>query len=46
MYSKKSVEPRMKPWRTPTLTEYFCEDFPSRKTQKPSITKKRRNKAK
>ena len=32
MYSKKSVEPRMDPWGTQGLTEYSCEDFPSRTT--------------
>ena len=28
MYSRKSVRPRMEPWGTPALTEYYCEDFP------------------
>ena len=32
MYSRKSVCPRMKPWGTPALTEYSCEDVPSRTT--------------
>ena len=30
MYSRKSVGLRMDPERTPTLTGYSCEDFPSR----------------
>ena len=30
MYSRKSVGPRIDPWRTPALTGYFCEDFPPR----------------
>ena len=29
MYSRKSVEPRIKPWGTSTLTGYACKDFPS-----------------
>ena len=33
MYSTKSVGPRMKLWRTPALTGYSCEDFPSRTTR-------------
>ena len=33
MYSRKSVGLRMEPWRTPTLTGYSCEDFPSRTTK-------------
>ena len=28
IYGRKSVEPRMEPWRTPPLTEYSLEDFP------------------
>ena len=32
MYSRKSVGPRMKPWLTPALTRYSCEDFLSRTT--------------
>ena len=32
MYSRKSVGPRMKPWGTPTITGYSCEDFPTRTT--------------
>ena len=31
--SRKSVRPIMEPWRTPTLTGYSWEDFPSRTTQ-------------
>ena len=42
MYSRKNLGPRMDPWGTPALTEYSCEDVPSRTTQ---ITEKRRNKA-
>ena len=34
MYNRKSVEPRMESWGTPALTEYFCEEFPSRTTQR------------
>ena len=34
MYSNKSVGPRMDPWKTPALTEYACEDVPSRTTQR------------
>ena len=30
---RKSVGPKMDPWRTPALTGYTCEDFPSRTTQ-------------
>ena len=33
MYSGKSVVPRMDLCRTPTLTGYSCEDFPSKTTQ-------------
>ena len=33
MYSMKRVVPRMKPWGTPALTEYSCEDFLSRTTR-------------
>ena len=36
----------MDPWGTPALTTYPWEDFPSRTICKPSITEKRRNKAK
>ena len=32
MYSKKSVRSKMKPWGTPVLTEFSCEDFPTRTT--------------
>ena len=32
MYSRKSVGQRMKPWGTLALTQYSCEDFPSRTT--------------
>ena len=30
MYSRESVGPRNDPWGTPALTEYSCEEFPSR----------------
>ena len=40
MYSRKSVGPRMEPWRAPALTGYFCEDFPSRATQSRLLLKK------
>ena len=40
MYSKKSVGPRMEPWRTPALTRYSCEDFPSRTTQSCPLLRK------
>ena len=33
MYSRKSVGPRMEPWRIPAFTGYSCEDFPCRTTQ-------------
>ena len=33
MYSRKTVGPRMKPWGTPALAGYSCEDFPSRTAQ-------------
>ena len=33
MYSRKSVRPRMEPWRTPALTGYSCADLPSRNTR-------------
>ena len=36
---------KMKPWGIPAVTGYSSEDFPSRTTFKPSITKKRPNKA-
>ena len=32
MYSRKGVGPRMESWETPVLTEYSCEEFPSRTT--------------
>ena len=32
MYSRKSVGPRIDPCRTPALTGYSCDDFPSRTT--------------
>ena len=32
MYSRKSAGPRMDPRKTPALTEYSYEDFPSRTT--------------
>ena len=40
MYSKKSVGPIMGPWRTPALTGYSCEDFPSRTTQRCLLLRK------
>ena len=30
MYGKKSIEPRMEPWGTKTLTGYSSKDFPLR----------------
>ena len=33
MYIRKSVGTRMKPWGTPALTGYSCEDVPSKTTQ-------------
>ena len=33
MSSRKSVGPRMESSRTPVLTGYSCEDFPSRTTR-------------
>ena len=33
MYSGTSVGPRTEPCGTPALTEYFCEEFPSRTTR-------------
>ena len=32
MYSRKSVGRRMKPYGTPALTGYCCEDFPFKTT--------------
>ena len=32
MYIRKNVGPRLEPSGTPALTEYYCEDFPSRTT--------------
>ena len=32
MYSRKSLGPRIKPWGSPALTGYSCEDFSSRTT--------------
>ena len=43
MYSRKTVGPGIDPRGTPALTQYSCEEWPSRK---PPITEKRRNKAK
>ena len=33
MHGGKCVGPRMDPWETPAITEYSCEDVPSRTTQ-------------
>ena len=45
MYSRKSVEPRMDPWGTPTLTLTpaldFTEDFPSRTSWSPVLLRKK-----
>ena len=32
MYSGENIGPKVEPWGTSALTEYFCEDFPSRTT--------------
>ena len=40
MYSRKSAEPRMKPWGKPALTDYSCEDFPSRSIQSNLLLRK------
>ena len=40
MYSRKSVGPRMEPLGTPTLTGYFCEDFPLRTTRSRLLLRK------
>ena len=41
MYSRKSVEPKMEPKRTPALTGYSCADFPSRKNYRKLLLKKK-----
>ena len=46
MYSRKSVWPRIEPWGTPALTGYSFWRLPIQNHLKPSITEKRRNKAK
>ena len=45
MYSRKGVGPRMEPWVTPTLIGSSFEDS-IQNHSKPSITEKRRNRAK
>ena len=40
IYSRKSVGPSMQPSGTPVLTEYFCENFPSRTTRSHRLVKK------
>ena len=30
MYSRKSLGPRIEPWKTAALTGYSCEDYPPR----------------
>ena len=40
MHGRKSVRPRMDPWGTLALTEYSCEDFPSRTTQSNLLLRK------
>ena len=40
MYNRKSAGPRMEPWRTPALTGYSWEDFPSRNTQSRLLRRK------
>ena len=40
MYRGKSVGPRMGAWRTPELTGYSCEDFPSRTTRSRLLLRK------
>ena len=45
MYSRKSLGPRMQPWETPVLTRQSWR-LPIQNHLKPSITQKRRNKAK
>ena len=37
---RKSVGQRMGPWGTPALTEYSCEDFPSRTTRSRLLLRK------
>ena len=44
MYRRKSVGPRMEPWGTPALTVFWRR--PIQNHLKPSITEKRKNKAK
>ena len=39
MYSRKSVGPRMKSSRTPALTGYSCENFPSSTTRSSLLLK-------
>ena len=46
MYSRWSAGSKMDPWETPALTGYFCEDFSIQNHPNPSITEKRKNKAK
>ena len=33
MCTRKSQGPKMKPWGTPALTGYSCEDVPSRTSE-------------
>ena len=47
MYSRKSVGPPIEPWGTPALIDVLVKtSHPEPPEPKPSITEKRRNKAK
>ena len=40
MYSRKSVGPRIEPWRPPALTGYSCEYFSFKTTQSHILSRK------
>ena len=40
MYNRKKVGPKIEPRGTPALTEYSCENFPSRTTRSRLLLRK------
>ena len=46
MYSRENVGPRMEPWETPALAEYYYEDFPPEQPEAVCYLKKKKKKTK